>query len=167
MKVFLIGLMGSGKTTLGLQLAEKLNYSFVDTDDWIIQHQGTDINSIFKHKGENYFRELERQCIKNISIDNVVISTGGGLPCYQNNMALINEIGISIWLQPSIDTLVKRLWNNSAKRPLIRNCIDESDLRAKLQYVEDKRSRFYSQSKYTIIGNEISINDIVQRIDIA
>jgi shikimate kinase len=89
---FLIGYMGSGKTTLGKQLAKKLNLQFVDMDLFIENRYHKSISEIFKEKGEDGFREIERRTLQEIAgFENVIISTGGGLPCFFDNMDLMNK----------------------------------------------------------------------------
>jgi len=119
---FLIGYMGSGKTTLGKQLAKKLNLQFVDMDLFIENRYHKSISEIFKEKGEDGFREIERRTLQEIAgFENVIISTGGGLPCFFDNMDLMNKSGITIYLKVSVDELTDRLKKAKTKRPLISN----------------------------------------------
>ena len=99
MKIFLIGFMGAGKTTVGKKLAKKMNYTFTDTDQIIEKTYKTSISTLFENKGENKFREIERRTLLSINGENQIVSTGGGTPCYLNNMKWIKKNGISIYLK--------------------------------------------------------------------
>lgn len=121
MLIFLVGYMASGKTTLGLELAKSLSVPFIDIDEYIEKKEGKTISQIFEDKGETYFRRLEHDCLKEIILlSNAVVSTGGGLPCFNDNMKLINDAGISIYLEASVKELVDRLLLMGESRPLVR-----------------------------------------------
>lgn len=111
--------MGSGKTTFGKKLAEKLNYQFIDTDKAIEELVGMSIKAIFKTKGEAYFRTLERSFIEQITVQKTVIATGGGLPCYYGNMDLLNQKGVTVYLKYTVDELFERLKLDKSSRPLL------------------------------------------------
>lgn len=111
--------MGSGKTTFGKKLAEKLNYQFIDTDKAIEELVGMSIKAIFKTKGEAYFRTLERSFIEQITVQKTVIATGGGLPCYYCNMDLLNQKGVTVYLKYTVDELFERLKLDKSSRPLL------------------------------------------------
>lgn len=127
--IILVGFMGSGKTTIGKQLAKKLNYNFIDTDLEIENLLGISIGNIFKIKGEEYFRNLEQKIIRNIQVKNTIISTGGGLPCHSNNIDYLNNIGTTVYLQCSEYKLFERLKNDYKQRPLIKNKSNEELLK--------------------------------------
>lgn len=118
--IILVGFMGSGKTTFGKKLAKKLNYQFVDTDKEIETLVGMSINTVFEKKGEIYFRQLEREYIKQLKVQNVVIATGGGLPCFYNNMNYLNKIGVTVYLKYSVEELFERLKKENSFRPLLK-----------------------------------------------
>ena len=119
--VFLIGFMGAGKSTIGKKLAEKLNYDFLDSDLAIENQQGMTVNSIFSGKGESFFRELESLFIEGLKEKkNMIIATGGGLPCFNNNMDKMKEIGLVIYLKASPQIIFNRILNNES-RPLLKN----------------------------------------------
>ncbi len=145
--IILVGFMGSGKTTFGKQLAQNLNYSFIDTDQAIEELIEMDIKTIFKTKGELYFRELEHRFIEKIKVSNTVISTGGGMPCFYDNMEQLNQIGITVYLKYSPEELFERLAKDYDKRPLIAN-ISKGEL---YQYIKDtlkEREPFYLKAHY-------------------
>ncbi len=140
--IILVGFMGSGKTTLGKQLAQKLNYNFIDTDQTIEELIGIDIPTLFQTKGEDYLRNLEHRLIETIKVKNTVIATGGGMPCFYDNMEQLNQIGITVYLKYSPEELFERLANDTYKRPLIANKSKEE----LYQYIEEtlkKREPFY------------------------
>ena len=124
-KVFLIGFMGCGKTTFGRKLAKQLEWDFIDLDDYIEAEQKSSIQEIFSDKGESYFRGLESNALEEASKwDKTVISTGGGTPCFNNNISFINNIGLSIYIKLSPEVLKSRLEGGKSKRPLIANLSD-------------------------------------------
>lgn len=118
--IVLIGFMGCGKTTFGKWIAKHHGMDFIDTDDYIESVQKRSINEIFADKGEEYFRDLETQTIKKLaeSVNNSVISVGGGLPVRECNRTLLKKLGKVIFLDTSIDELEKRL-SKDTKRPLL------------------------------------------------
>lgn len=156
-------MMGSGKTTVGTILAERLGYSYLDTDQIIIQNEKNTIPKIFEKYGESYFRAKEHELIKNIQQDRVVISTGGGLPCYFNNIEIINQLGISFFLKANMKILTDRLKNqNESNRPLI-DVTEEEQVLNRLKELYQQRKIFYSKAHYTVNVNQ-SINKVVDLI---
>jgi shikimate kinase len=161
-KIFLIGFMGSGKTTVGKKLASRLGYLFMDMDRVIEEESGMAISRIFDEKGEDEFRRMEHELIlRIIQMENVVISTGGGVPCFYNNMELINKHGISIYLKMKPEDLLKRLKGSRYERPLIRD-LSPGELD---QYITDKlkeRETYYLKSKYIIDGTHPDVPGILE-----
>ena len=122
MRIFLIGFMGCGKSTIGKKLAEALSCKFIDLDKYIEGKTGESIQQIFKEKEEKYFRVLETESLMEIcKSDNLVIATGGGTPCFFDNMQRILDKGICIYLKMEANNLAKRLSKERSKRPLIKN----------------------------------------------
>ncbi len=122
MKIVLLGYMASGKSTIGREISKKLDMKFIDLDDYISKREKTSISEIFKVKGEIYFRRIENLYLSEIlnSKDSIILSLGGGTPCYSNNMELIlNSEASSIYIKASIKTLVARLTSEKNKRPLV------------------------------------------------
>lgn len=138
--IVLIGFMGSGKTTLGKWIAREHGYTFIDTDDMIEEQQCRSISDIFASEGEEYFRNLETEVIKNIADkeDKVVISVGGGLPVREVNRGLMRRAGKVVYLKTSIDELERRL-KGDTKRPLLAG----GDVREKITNLMDKREALY------------------------
>lgn len=120
MVIILVGFMGCGKTTLGRKLARQLNYAFVDADEAIEERYQISVKDIFARFGEAHFRKLERELILSLKgRDNLVVSTGGGMPCFGDNMQLLNEAGTTFYLQRSVAELANRLIHAKKPRPLI------------------------------------------------
>ena len=118
--IILIGYMGSGKSTLGRKIARKLNYEFLDTDSAIEEKEGLTIAAIFEQFGEVHFRKLETNILLSLKgKEKIVIATGGGMPCFNGNMNLLNELGRTFYLKRSVNELVHRLVNAKRVRPLI------------------------------------------------
>ena len=146
-KVFLIGFMGCGKTTFGRKLAKKLEWDFIDLDEYIEADQKESIREIFSSKGEAYFRRLETKALEEASKwEKTVVSTGGGTPCFNNNINFINNIGLSIYIKLSAEVLKSRLEGGKSKRPLIAN-LSNVELLNFIKYKLAERSEDYSKSE--------------------
>lgn len=149
-KIFLIGYMGCGKTTFGRILAARLNMSFVDLDAFIEEKEFKSIGQIFEEKGEDEFRKIEHTALLEVcEFQNTVISTGGGVPCFFDNMQIMNEQGLTIYLQVTPEKLTDTLKKAKKNRPLIKDK-SEAELLAFIQENLGKRTIFYSQAKLTI-----------------
>ena len=167
MKIILLGYMGSGKSTIAGLLAGKKQLSFFDLDQIIEQLEQMAITSIFKEKGEIYFRKTEHQCFKEMmqSDASFVLSLGGGTPCYANNHEFLNGDGIiSIYLKLSIDSLCKRLQEDSATRPLISDKSPEALKDFVAQHLFE-RSYYYNQATHTLNTEGKSPDEIVDAIE--
>lgn len=168
--IFLVGLMGCGKTTIGQLLAEKLHYEFVDTDDLIVQNYQQDINTIFHEKGEKFFRNLETTTLQNVinNIKNIknngkkyVISTGGGIVLKDENRQLLKQFGYNIYLQTDTNILVQRLMTDT-QRPLLKN---KENLAENLQNLYNQRNKFYLEVANLVIQtNNKNIDEIILNI---
>lgn len=168
--IFLVGLMGCGKTTIGQLLAEKLHYEFVDTDDLIVQNYQQDINTIFHEKGEKFFRNLETTTLQNV-INNTkniknngkkyIISTGGGIVLKDENRQLLKQFGYNIYLQTDTNILVQRLMTDT-QRPLLKN---KENLAENLQNLYNQRNKFYLEVANLVIQtNNKNIDEIILNI---
>ncbi|MFT3752722.1 MAG: shikimate kinase [Paludibacter sp.] len=153
-RIFLIGYMGSGKTTIGKLLASRLGYSFVDMDAYIEEKQFKTISQFFAEKGEHEFRALEQKCLHEIAeFENVIISTGGGTPCFFNNMEYMNSRGLTIYLKLTAAELAERLeLIGVSKRPLLANRTGE-DLRSFIDDGLSKREPFYEKANHSFSGD--------------
>jgi len=146
-RIFLIGFMGAGKTSIGKELSAKMNCSFVDLDLFIERRYHKSIRQIFDEKGEDAFREIEQKALREVAeFEDVVISTGGGTPCFHQNMQFMNEQGTTVYLQVSNAELIRRIKLNKSARPLLKDFADDRLSR----FVEEsiaKRSSFYEQAR--------------------
>jgi shikimate kinase len=165
-KVVLIGYMGSGKSVVAKKLANQIGISAVELDEMIEKKCEMSIQELFSSKGELFFRKEEHQLFLNLLKDNndMVISTGGGTPCYFNNHELLNgENVISIYLKASIDTLYSRLLKGKQKRPLIANLNDDEIKEFIAKHLFD-RSFYYNQATYKVNVDAKTIDEIVAEI---
>lgn len=158
MNVFLLGLPGSGKSTLGKQLAEILGLPFVDLDEEIQKDQAQSIKQIMD-KGEPHFRTVEHQVLLRVLNQHpgYVMACGGGTPCYYDHMTLLKNEGKTIFLDIPILELVKRIEANDVERPLL----DPSDLANSLESLLIKRKEIYLQADLMIQGVEIDVKQII------
>ena len=151
--VYLTGFMGSGKTTVGKKLAAQLNYTFIDLDSYIEQQEGRSISELFNEHGENYFREVEHQCLQTLlKLEKLVIACGGGTPCFYDAMQQMNEHGITVYLQMNVLAIFNRLKQGRMQRPLIAGKSDE----ALRQYIDEKlkeREPLYLQAQIVVPRN--------------
>jgi shikimate kinase len=118
-RIFLVGMPGSGKTTFGKKLAKHLDYQFLDLDELIAQKENRNITEIFEQSGELYFRQAEKEVLQNtFLLEKSLIATGGGTPCFADNMERINQAGVSVWLQAEPEILAERIIRGKSKRPM-------------------------------------------------
>lgn len=163
--IFLIGFMGSGKTTWGKKLANRLHKEFVDLDHVLVEKIGMSIPAYFQMYGEQKFRELESATLKEQITPNTVISTGGGSPCYYDNMAWINENGLSLYLYLSPKALYGRLSQSKIEsRPALKGLQGE-DLLAFIDEKLAERAPFYAQAHIQIDQINASLDSICQQIE--
>ncbi|MFD1096590.1 shikimate kinase [Salegentibacter chungangensis] len=168
MKIFIAGYMGSGKSVIGKQLAEALNINYVDLDNQIEIIEGEDVNGIFEEKGELYFRKLESRILQDILNDpsDMVVSLGGGTPCYGNNFDAIkdSEDTTTIYLKASVETLTARLAYEKVHRPVISHLETKEQLEEFIRKHLFERAFYYNQSDYIIDVNNLDPEEIVGRI---
>ncbi len=154
-RIFLTGYMGAGKTTLGKALARELNVSFIDLDWYIEERFHKSIQELFSQRGETSFRELERNMLHEVGeFEELVISTGGGTPCFFDNMEFMNNRGITIFLDVSVEVLFNRLRISSQQRPILQNKSQE-ELRAFISRALKERRPFYLQSHHCFDANTL------------
>ncbi len=147
-RIFLTGYMGAGKTTLGKAFARELNVPFIDLDWYIEERFHKSIRDLFALHGEEGFREIERGMLHEVGeFENLVISTGGGTPCFFDNMDYMNSHGQTVFLDVAPDVLFNRLRLSTRQRPILQGKTDD-ELRAFIVEALEKRSPFYLQSRY-------------------
>ncbi|MFD0798501.1 shikimate kinase [Maribacter chungangensis] len=166
MKIVLVGYMGSGKSTIGKLVAKQLKINFLDLDEYIEKAEGKTIDQLFSDNGELYFRKKEFFYLNEIlsSESDILLSTGGGTPCYGNNMdAITTATKHNVYLNVSLKELVKRLSGEKAHRPLIAGIKDE-ELQEFIGKHLFERSYFYNKAARTISCDGKSVEDVAQEI---
>lgn len=165
MTIFLIGMPGSGKTSIGKQLAEKLQLPFFDTDEIISSLESKSIPEIFEASGESYFRTLESDLMNHWKLHHAVVATGGGLPAHGDLMEVLNNLGTTIWLKTPMKKLEERLTNvDLGDRPLFQN---STDISKTIKTMLQARKPFYNQAKIRINADEseaIIVNRILRKL---
>ena len=150
--IILIGFMGCGKSSIGRFMSEKYQYTLIDTDSYIEEQQNVTISEIFRGKGEEYFRQLETDCLRELikhSSDNTIIAVGGGLPMREENRNLLRKLGKVVYLRAQIDTLENRLKGDTS-RPLIQG----GELRNKIENLIALRQDTYEKLADLIIDTD-------------
>ena len=166
MKIFLIGYMGCGKSSLGRKIAKSANMRFVDMDSLIEQKEGASVSDIFAYAGEEYFRRTERNLIEELaqSEDDMVISTGGGVPTWQDNMERMNSIGESFYLRRSAQQIASRLSpHGRQKRPKLRGLSDEELVEFMTRNMAE-REPFYQKATHIVECADKSDDSLVEYI---
>ncbi|MCJ0741143.1 shikimate kinase [Pedobacter montanisoli] len=163
MKIFLVGFMGCGKSTKAKQLANLLNCELIDLDAVIVAEQKMSIADYFSAHGEDAFRQLENQTLKSYAYpETCVVATGGGLPCYFDNMDWMNANGVTVFLEMTPPQLVSRL-HNREKRPLLKGMDDEQLLDFIINKLEE-RNPFYHKAKLTVDAFDLKTEDLLKKI---
>ena len=165
MKIVLLGYMASGKSAIGVVLANKLGIQFADLDCFIEEKEQLTIAEIFKLKGEIYFRKIEGEYLQELLKleDDCIISLGGGTPCYGNNIKLIEKNSKSFYLNASIATIYNRLKNGTSQRPLVAT-IGKENLKEYIAKHLFERNSFYEKANHTIFVNEKTILEITNEL---
>ncbi len=172
MKIFLCGYMGTGKSVVAKRLAEKLKLPLIDIDDQIALIENKSVPEIFKSRGELYFRKRENQVLQDALEDpaSLLISLGGGTPCYANNLEMIlnGKDSILIYLKASVEFLTKRLSSEKDTRPLISHLESEEDLEDFIRKHLFERSYYYNQAnlKLNIEGRDVDsiVDEIIENL---
>lgn len=150
--IYIIGFMGSGKSTAGKKLAASMGWSFVDLDKKIEEHTGKTIPEIFSEYGEDYFRKIETEVLRSLKNQKeTIIATGGGAPCHSENIDFMLETGLTVYLRLTPVQLKSRLSDSKGKRPLIKDLSSEN----LLGFIEQKlalREKYYCQAEIQIDG---------------
>lgn len=154
-RIFLIGYMGAGKTTLGKAFAHKCGLPFIDLDWYIEERFYKTVPELFAERGEQGFRELERNMLHEVSeFENVIISTGGGTPCFFDNMDYMNKYGMTVFLNVHPNVLFKRLRVATQSRPILKGKQDD-ELYAFIVEKLTERTPFYEQAQYIFSADEL------------
>lgn len=160
-KIFLIGYMGTGKTTTGRHLAKVLNLNFCDLDHYIETRYRKTVSQIFAEYGEEEFRKIESAILHEVGdFENIVIATGGGAPCFFDNMDYMNQTGVTVYLKASPQALAARVAGGKNKRPLLENKTDEELLEFISKNLE-MREPFYSQAQIVFETEHLAHKDLV------
>ena len=165
MKIYLIGYMGCGKSTIGKKVADLMSISFIDMDKYIEERYLKSVAEIFAEEGESSFREKERAALLELSaFEDVVIGTGGGSPCFFDNIDVMNENGVTVYIAPDSDVLASRLIKSKTVRPLIAG----KSKQALVLFIEEalkKRISYYEKAQIIIRGeNNLDPQLVIDKI---
>jgi shikimate kinase len=153
---------GSGKSTLAKRLAKKLHLMHIDLDKEIVRKTTNQVEQIFEKEGEQYFREIESNCLKNtLSYDDIIVSTGGGCASYKDNMDWMNKHGLTVYLEADLRLLIDRIRQSTSTRPLFLG-LNNEELMHKLQQLYDIRVCYYRQSKLVV---KVPVNSLKSLVD--
>ena len=163
-KVYIIGFMGSGKTTTGFRLAGLLGWDFTDLDKCIEEETGMTIPEIFSLHGEDWFRNVESKILRNLKpLKNEVVSTGGGTPCYRDNMDFMLDTGLTIYLKLTPGQLKSRLSGTNGERPLLKDLGDDG----LLEFIEENlaiREKWYNRAELNFNGFDTDVRLIFSQV---
>lgn len=167
-RIFLLGYMGAGKTTLGKALAKEMNLPFIDLDWHIEGRFHKTVQELFAERGEAGFRELEKQMLHEVAeFEDVIISVGGGTPCFFDNMEFMSEKGNTVFLNVGVDVLFRRLRVATQSRPLLRGKSDE-ELKSFIAQALANRKEHYEKAQYIFNAEELEsheqIKETVERL---
>lgn len=168
-RIFLIGYMGAGKTTVGKDLAKRLKLSFIDLDCYIEARYHRTVGQIFAEKGEEAFRDIERRMLREVAMfEDVLISTGGGAPCFFDNMEFMNEVGTTVYLKVSVEELAKRLETCKTTRPVLKGRSGD-ELRAFIGESLEKRTPHYTKASIVfeaeVMLTEADVHNISEALE--
>ncbi|MDO9254434.1 MAG: shikimate kinase [Bacteroidales bacterium] len=164
MKIYLIGYMGSGKSTLGKNLANALGISWIDLDTEIESRYKISIPDFFIKYGETAFRDVEHKVLNDIAlIPDMVVSTGGGVPCFHDNMKLMNQTGLTIYLEATPEIILTRIGPYAWKRPLFQQ-MDGTDIMEKITVHLKSREQFYQKAQIIIDATNPDLEELKKLI---
>ncbi len=145
--IFLIGFMGSGKSTLGQAVSKATGLQFIDLDNYIECRFHANVRDIFALRGEDGFRDIERRMLNEVCMfEDVIVACGGGTPCFFDNMDVMNRVGATVYMSASIERLHQRLKFGRSRRPLIASMSDD-ELLIYIKQALDSRMQYYSKAK--------------------
>lgn len=165
MRLYLIGYMGTGKSTLGRKIAKRTELPFLDTDKMVEESEGAEVADIITYAGEEYFRKAERKALEQtVEFENAIISTGGGLPVWGDNQSWIAEHGVSVYLKRTPEQILSRLSPHGRyKRPKLRGLNDEEVLRVMREGIAE-REPVYERADIVIDCSQVSDWEIADRL---
>ncbi len=165
MRIYLIGYMGCGKSTLGRRLSQDKGLQFVDMDHYIEERNCKTVPQIFAEEGEEGFRQKERKALEELSeFTDIVIATGGGAPCFFDNMELMNQTGKTIYLNIEPTILADRLLKSKTERPLIKGKSRE-ELIAFIDETLQNRNEFYIKAHYQILQPDVDLDYVMEMLN--
>jgi shikimate kinase len=164
-KIYLIGMPGSGKSTIGSELAVELDYHFWDLDVEIEINEGLTIPEIFEKRGEELFRQAERNNLLNLSNQrsSFLMSTGGGTPCFHNGIDFMNEKGITIFINTNIHKIVRHVMAQQGTRPMFKD-FSEDQIRQRMQMLLESRFATYAKAQIIIEDKDVNVMAIKQKL---
>lgn len=163
-RIFLIGFMGSGKSTLGSKLARRIGYEFIDMDRLIEETAELSIPAIFSEHGEEVFRKWESDILHELCHhEKVVIATGGGAPCHSSLMDLMNSQGTTVYIRLSPEELKSRLMRSRTERPLIKGKSEE-ELTGYINKLLEQREKYYSMASLVVNGMNLQSEELARHI---
>ncbi len=163
-RIILVGYMGSGKTTVGKALSKDTGLMFYDLDWYIESRMRKSVSQIFAERGEEGFRKIEYNMLHEVAeFEDVIISCGGGTPCFFDNMDYLNQQGDVVYLKASPDTLYKHLLMAKVERPLLKDKSPEELIAYITEHLKE-REPFYSQAQYTL---DVSVLDDYDKIKVS
>ena len=161
--IYLIGMMGSGKSTVGKALAQLMHAKFVDMDSMIEEKTGSTIRMIFEQRGEDKFRALEAEVLLELSQQSgLVVATGGGTPCYHDNISVMNSTGTTVYLNTTDQVLVDRLSDHTDTRPLLDH--HQDDLGRRISTLLESRQGVYMQATVIISTDDSAVDEVANSI---
>lgn len=164
-KIYLIGYMGAGKTTVARRLANRLGYEVLDTDAMLEEKYKISVDDFFHKYDEPLFRKLETQILQSTeNLDDVVISTGGGTACFNDNISWMNDHGITVFLRISPQAAVDRLLHSKKKRPLTES-LSETELTEYVQSHYASRMPYYEQAKISVKAEDFDVENLIKLIE--
>lgn len=159
-RLYIVGMPGSGKSTIGKLLAKKIDLTFFDLDELIVQKEKKSIPDIFEQEGESYFRQVESEELQEITHQNesFVLATGGGAPCYHNGIEWMNKYGTTVFIDVSPEILVKRV-SEQGERPLLKE-----DPSGRIKKLYEERHPTYQKAQLHIKADNLAVEEVVQQI---